>query len=495
MPASLIRFARTALLPALLTLGSCSKPEVGPVVVSVIGASSELKTPLRTPFAPASKLILEATAQGLVAFDESGEILPALAQRWIVEDDGRSYIFRLRRARWPDGERITAKEVARLLTARIEANLALDPLGDLDVVRAVVPMTGEVIEIRLSAPRPYFLQMLAQPQMAILRSDGGTGPYRAEARRHALFLRPVIDPAAQRDGEDPPKVPAWQNRVLRAERAAMAIARFKLGLARLVLGGRFTDLPVLAKSNIDKDAVKIDPVEGLFGLAITGRGPFLDDVAMREAVSMAIAREMLPSAFALARWGITDTLMPEQLDLPHAPSRPRWDGMSMEDRRAFATNAVQQWQRRNGAAPVPALRIALPGGAGARILFGLIASDLHRIGVPAQQVSLDAEADLRLIDEVAAYDSAAWYLGRLSCARQVHCDTAADRKLKDAGVAPNEEERLARLSEAEAMMTAHAGYIPLAAPVRWSLAARYLNGFTPSPRARHPLNHLFRATN
>lgn len=464
------------------------------MVVSVIGTTRELREPLKSTTTPASKLILEATAQGLVAFDEAGEILPALAQRWIVEDDGRSYIFRLRRARWPKGDRITASEVARLLTERIQANLALDPLGDLDVVRAVVPMTGEVIEIRLSAPRPYFLQMLAQPQMAILGRDGGTGPYRAEPRPKALFLRPIIDPAAPREGEDAAPVPAWQNRVLRAERASKAIARFRLGFARLVLGGRFTDLPVLAKSNIDKAAIRIDPVQGLFGLAITGKGPFLDDAGMREAVSMAIEREMLPSAFALGGWGITETLLPQQLDLPNAPSRPRWSALSIDERRALAANAVRAWRGKTEA-EVPVLRIALPAGAGARILFGLIAADLRRIGVPARQVALEADADLRLIDEVAAYDSAAWYLGRLSCARQVHCSREADEKLKEAGQAETEADRLARLSEAEAMMTAHGGYIPLAAPVRWSLVARYLNGFTASPRARHPLNHLVRATN
>jgi len=481
-------------LAAATLLGSCSGDgQIGPVVVSVIGTDKELAEPLKTVMAPASKLILEATAQGLVAFDEAGQIVPALAQRWIVEDGGRSYIFRLRRARWPDGSHITATEVARLLESRIKANLALDPLGDLDVVQEVVPMTGEVIEIRLAAARPYFLQMLAQPQMAITRVEGGTGPYRKQPRPHALFLRPVDDPLVH-EGEEAPEVPAWQNRVLRAESGAKAISRFRLGLSQLVLGGRFTDLPLLSKSGVDNNAVHIDPVQGLFGLAITGKGAFLNDDPIRDAISAAIERERLTSYFDIGGWGVTDTLMPQQLDLPRAPTTPRWHGLSIDDRRAFAANAVNQWRAANGA--VPTLRIALPGGAGARILFGLIASDLRRVGIPARQVSLDDDAaDLRLIDEVAAYDSVAWYLGRLSCARKVHCSEAADAKLSEAAIAPTDDGRFALLADAEALVVAHAGYIPLAAPVRWSLAARLINGFTSSPRARHPLNHLFRATN
>lgn len=65
-----------------LALGSCSDEGSGPVVVSVIGSRTELAKPLQNLPNPAAKLILEATAQGLVAFDAGGDILPALAQRW-----------------------------------------------------------------------------------------------------------------------------------------------------------------------------------------------------------------------------------------------------------------------------------------------------------------------------------------------------------------------------------------------------------------------------
>ena len=75
----------------------------------------------------------------------------------------RQQAFRLRRAFWADGTRVTAPDVARILMARIEALRRFDPDGPLDAVEAVVPMTGEVIEIRMAAARPYVLQMLAQP--------------------------------------------------------------------------------------------------------------------------------------------------------------------------------------------------------------------------------------------------------------------------------------------------------------------------------------------
>ncbi|WP_419723219.1 ABC transporter substrate-binding protein [Sphingobium aromaticiconvertens] len=472
-------------------LASCSDQNSGPVVVSVIGDHDDLARPLQNLPDPGAKLMLEATAQGLVAFDASGEILPALAQRWIVEDDGRSYIFRLRRASWPNGTRVTAREVARMLEVRIETLRRLDPDGPLDTVDAVVPMTGEVIEIRLTAARPMLLQMLAQPQMAILSRDGGTGPYRAAKWGQALSLSPA-ETHTDENGE-PLETPTRDKRLLRAERAARAIIRFREGAAALVLGGRYSDLPLALRAQIDQDDIRIDPVQGLLGLAVTGSGPLLDDATVREAISMTIDRSALPGAFGLGRWVVGDQLVPQQMDLSRPPSPARWSDMTLDERRAGARAAIDVWRTTHG--NPPALRIALPKGPGSTLLFGIIRADMRFIGLTAQRVDLQAEADLRLVDEVAAYDSALWYLGRIGCARKVHCSAQAEAKLQEASLASTVEDRAARIAEAEALIVAHNGYIPLGQPVRWSLVERRLNGFTLSSRARHPLNLLLRRTN
>lgn len=473
-------------------LASCSSEESGPVSVSVIGRPGDFTRPLQRLPDPGAKLILEATAQGLVAFDASGDILPALAQRWIVEDEGRSYIFRLRRATWPDGRKVTAATVAQLLMARIEMLRRLDPDGPLDAVQAVVPMTGEVIEIRLAAPRPYVLQMLAQPQMAILSREGGTGPYRSEPWGKALLLKPLDGPGDPDDGEEPP-APAWQTRILRAERSALAVIRFREGKAALVLGGRFSDLPLLVPAGIDRDAVRIDPTLGLLGLAVTGTGPLLDDDGVRRAINMAIDRSQLPALFPLGGWAITDQIVPAQLDLYRPPTRPDWAALGMDDRRVQGHAVIDRWRQAHGDPPL--LRVALPQGPGATALFGLVRHDLGLIGLRVERVPMEQDADLRLVDEVAAYDSALWYLGRIGCARKVHCSPQAEAQLRAASLAGDFPERLARVAQAEALMQAHNGYIALGAPVRWSLVTRRLTGFMPSARARHPLNHLFRATN
>ena len=478
-----------------LMLAGCTDEGSGPVVVSVVGDRTDLTKPLQRLPDPAAKLILEATAQGLVAFDASGDILPALAQRWIVEDDGRSYIFRLRRAFWANGARVTAPDVARMLMARIEMLRQLDPDGPLDAVQSVVPMTGEVIELRMAAPRPYVLQMLAQPQMAILSRDGGTGPYRAAWHQAMVRLTP-IDRSSGDDAdsdEEEGGVPPWQIRIVHAERAAMAIVRFRAKQSALVLGGRYTDLPLLVPAGIDRDAVRIDPVQGLLGLSVVGRGPLLDDDGVRAAINMTIDRSQLPQIFALGGWATSEQLLPGQLDLAAMPAPPAWISLPLEERRAQGRAAIDRWRSTHG--DPPPLRVALPKGPGSTMLFGLIARDLRVIGLTATRVEMEQEADLRLIDEVAAYDSALWYLGRIGCARKIHCSAEADAALTSASLASTAEERSTRMLQAEMLAQAHNGYIPLGAPVRWSLVSKRLSGFLPSPRARHPLNHLFRSTN
>ena len=116
-----------------------------------------------------------ATDAGLVTLDAQGEVIPALADRWIVTDDGRSFIFRLRDGTWPDGRDLTAESARSALAEAIRA-LRGTSLGlDLAPIAEVRAMAGRVIEIRLSSPVPMLLQLLAQPELALVRGEGGNG--------------------------------------------------------------------------------------------------------------------------------------------------------------------------------------------------------------------------------------------------------------------------------------------------------------------------------
>lgn len=472
-------------LGASLLCGGCGDADDRAVIVSVIGSTREAAAPLTYADARAGQVMLAATARGLVSLDADGTVIPALAQRWIVVDEGRSYIFRLRRARWSDGGKVDAREVRRLLQVRLRNHARVDPYGPLASVEQIVAMTDDVLEVRLVAPRPNFLAALGEADMAIAQATGGTGPYRKTREESDLWrLMPldivgkVNEDAARRD-----------IRILRAERAARAIVRFGQDRVDLVLGGTVAELPYVSIAKVNDSAMRFDPVLGLFGLALSAGNPKFDDLQIRRALSMALDRTAVVSGYNIARWKFSEQIVPQQLNLPHPPTPPDWVALPMERRQALARDIIARWKMQHQGQPF-VLTISLPSGPGMNILYATLRTQYRQIGVELDRA--DEDADLELIDEVAPYDSASWYLGRVSCARAVHCDPEAEKLLEASRSAPTMEERLAMLGQAEPLIAAHEGFIPLALPVRWSLVRGRLNGFAPSPRAVHPLDHLLK---
>ena len=102
-----------------------------------------------------------------------------------------------------------------------------------------------------------------------------------------------------------------------------------------------------------------------------------------------------------------------------------------------------------------------------------------------------APADLKLIDAVAPYDSARWYLAT-AC---VICSDEAQAALIAARDAPTMAERATHIAEAEAAMNADVAFIPIAIPFRWSIVSLRLKQWQGNPRAWHPLNRLRNDTN
>ncbi len=483
MPATLFHRIMPALAVAALGLAGCSeKPIEGPIRVDVIGPSGAFRQPLRDAGTPAPDALLQATGQGLVTFDRSGEVVGGLAARWIVEEEGRSYIFRLAPTRWPDGEPLRAKEAAQLLRTQLGRHPAM-LAGLKPEVRG---MTEEVMEIRLGTPVPSFLQLLAQPALVVSRPSASLGPYVAEVRRDRVTLseRPASAPRADAEDLPPPGPPVY----LRASRASLAFARFARGQADLVLGGTFEHLPLLAASQLPPAVVQADPTSGLFGLLVQSDEDFLADRDVREALSMAINRDRIAALLNLNGWQTSTTILPGELELERPPTVKEWATRDFALRQSYARSVVANWTSREGA--VPELTVALPPGSGARLLYFALAADLRAIGLRLRTVPLSSDADFRLIDEVAPFDSALWYLHRLSCAMTKPCSEEGQDALDRARSSENQLAMAAALREAEAATVAEYNYLPIGAPIRFSIVRGSLTGYARSPRAVHPIAML-----
>jgi peptide/nickel transport system substrate-binding protein len=474
-------FASLLLAAALFATAGCRDRDTSPVEVFAIGDEPRLVNPNREPLGPGSAFLMQAAGQGLVQFDAAGEIEPALAQRWIVSDDGLRYTFRLARAEWPGGGRITAQQVVARLRAAASAASRNPVKPILGAIQDIEAMTDEVLEISLKSPRPGFLQLLAQPEMAIILNGAGSGPYRiAPAPNGGIELS--LPP---RDDDDPAPATIAPPIILHGAGAAVAVAQFVTGHADLVVGGGVGDLPLALAARPPGNTLVFDPVAGLLGLSFGSIDGPLAQAEVRQALAMAIDRPALVAALRVPALQPTETILLSGTEGIAQPAAPRWTAQPLPERRASAKAILARL-----APDQMLLRVALPDGPGWRVLFAHLRRDWATIGVATVRVGAAEPAELRLIDEVAPAGLASWYLRHFACNASRVCDPAADEALAAARIAPDQASRRQFLATADRILADAAPFIPLTAPVRWSLVSPRLTGFRSNRFARHPAGEL-----
>jgi ABC-type transport system substrate-binding protein len=471
-----------------LGLAACGGGDSGIVDIAAIG-SSEDPFENGTRLSAASQHVRAATHEGLVGLDAGGAVLPALAESWIVTDEGRSYIFRLRNGEWPDGSPLTASSVERELKRSIRAlngtSLGLD-LSQISEVRA---MAQRVIEIRLKGPMPDFLQLLAQPELGLSQDGAGFGPMNMRREEDTAVLAMMAP-----ENRGLPEQDSWDRWVrtvrLRSLDAEVAVELFYDGQLDAVLDGRIENFPLVRTGALTRSYAQVDPANGLFGLMVRGSEGFLADPLRREAVSMAIDRDGLLQPFNLGGWTPTTRLVPAGLPDDLGTIGERWVDLDLDERRAIGSQRVAAWKAETGSEAVE-VSIDLPPGPGSGILFSELSDDLARIGVTLVRPEEGQRGELYLLDRVARFGGIRWFLNQFNCGlRRGICSDDADFLVSEAVGSDNQEDRIALLAEAEAELTRLNGFIPLGQPVRWSLVRAGISGYQPNRWAFHSLSQM-----
>ncbi|MDZ7769566.1 MAG: peptide ABC transporter substrate-binding protein [Woeseiaceae bacterium] len=308
-----------ALSVAGLLLAGCGGGEdTGNTLHRAVGPEPESLDPHHSRTAQAQS-VQRDLFEGLVAFSPSGDLVPGVAERWQLSDDGRRYTFELRRdARWSNGDAVTASDFVssfRRLVDPATASFYAESLIDITNAQAIVngtmpPDTLTVsapgphrLEIELERPVPYFLSLLAKPSAfpvhppsVALHGDSfaragrlvSNGAYKLDDWQ----LGAVIDISRNEHYWNNAETAIDHVRHHVTVEPAAELFRYRAGELHIT-----STVPVEAYEQVARerpDELRVAPQLGtyFYGLNLS-REPFRDNPALRRALTMAIDRDVL----------------------------------------------------------------------------------------------------------------------------------------------------------------------------------------------------------
>jgi oligopeptide transport system substrate-binding protein len=263
--------------------------------------------------------VLRDIGEGLVGYSESGELLAAAAERWQVSDDGRRYDFWLRpEARWSNGDTVTAAHFVysfrRLVDPRTAA-FYTEALADIENAAEIIAGEKTPESLAVEAPEefhlrvtlrnatPYFLALLTHPSAFPVHPASVEKFGDAFAKAGKL----LSNGAYKLDSWEPGAVISLSRNEQYWNNAGTAIDKVRyyvtpepqVELNRYRAGELDTtaNVPPQAFAALRRerpDELRIAPYLGVYyyGLNVT-RAPFKDNPQLRQALSMAIDREVL----------------------------------------------------------------------------------------------------------------------------------------------------------------------------------------------------------
>jgi oligopeptide transport system substrate-binding protein len=286
--------------------------------------------------------VLRDLNEGLLSHGPDGRLVPGVAERWSLSEDGLELRFELREAaRWSNGEPVLADDFVRgwqralapesqARTAELLASVrgaAAILAGQADPSTLGIRATGpRSLLVRLTAPTPWFPEVLAHPVSFPLpaavdaspleRPVNGAFVLRAATPRSSLEL--VRN--ARYHGADQVRIEAvtWYP----IEDPGSELSRYRAGelhITETIPPGRFQWL----REEMGEQ-LRISPYLGSFWLGINLRRPPLGESAdLRRALNLAIDRDTLVrvvlgsgerSAWSVVPPGLGDYQAPQDAD-------------------------------------------------------------------------------------------------------------------------------------------------------------------------------------
>ncbi len=237
--------------------------------------------------------------RGLVSFGPDGKVQPELAESWSRDDD-KAWVFKLREARFHNGEKVTAADVQWTFEQIADEKSTAYFRAEMQRIAKVEAPDERTVRIVTKQPLVTVPNWLASFHMPIVSRNSpkggaiGAGPFVLKGQERGVSVD-----LERFEGYYKPGLPRLK--VIRA----VAYADENLRVAALRSGD--VDLieyvPWQAMDAISADpTLKLDAIDGPFMyLVFNGSRPPFNDARVRRAVAHAIKREELVKAAFFGR--------------------------------------------------------------------------------------------------------------------------------------------------------------------------------------------------
>jgi len=470
--------------------------------------------------------ILTDIYEGLVAASATGEIVAAAAESWTVSDDSLTYTFTLREdSRWSNGDPLTSHDFVRAFRRVADPATAsgygvlLQPILHFSEVRsgelspdqlAVTAINDRVLRIRLTAPTPQILSLLAMPvalpthvsasrKGAFSDADAfvGNGAY-------SLVSRSIGGPTRLRRS-----LTYWDAESVAVEEIVylpIVDSRTEFNMYRAGELDITHSVPLETVRSLREnmpEQLQIAPSLALYYLAFDTTEPPLDKRVLRQALSMAIDRERLVSLIGRGEQAAFGIVPPGVSG--HVAAEVDWRVFSADERIRQA-QALYREAGYSNASPLAITYTYDTGDIHEKIALAVTSMwrDVLGVDVRLQKMEWQYFLDTRKQRSEWQIMRFAWFgdYNHASTFTDVfrsgdpqnlpaYTNPDYDRLLADASMEPDLSDSDALIREAEAILLADQPIAPLYFFVSKHLVSPGVGGFEPNVLDRHPSKYLF----
>lgn len=248
--------------------------------------------------------VLRDLGEGLVTHTATGDLTPGVAESWDMSDDGLTYTFHLRsNASWSNGDAVTAQDFVFSFKRLRDPDVGAFYASFMEDVSEVEAKDERTLVLTLRQPTPYLLSLLTHPSTYPVHAAS----LAEHGERHARPGNLVSNGAYTLDAWVPGSLIALRRNEHYWNSANVAIEEVR----HLVLIQESTQLARYRAGEIDVtstvpsenfaqtkqdfgEQLRIAPYQNVYyyGYNLT-KPPFKGNLALRQALSMAIDRETL----------------------------------------------------------------------------------------------------------------------------------------------------------------------------------------------------------